>query len=708
MYLLFFNRLKRSGGLLLLLLLSQALTAQKIDSLKSLLSVSSDTARYDILFALAYEYSDVNDSLSLIYAEDLFSLANEMGDSSRIIKAGRIMSGELRRLERFEEAIHVAKDVLQIARRHNNLIEIKLLLNSLAISHTWIAEYDKALKYNFESLVIREAEGNKADISITLNNIGLIYYKINDFNKSIEYYSRSLKLKKEVNDLHDLDRLLINIGLSYNILFKYNDAIDYFDEALSNCNNECSDLVKIESQYGLGVSYYGLGNNIEAKIHFEQSYKVAKRSGHVRYQAETLLNIARIHVDNSENENAKQLLLEAEKLSDEKSYNQLLIDIYQVFFKLYNKTDDYKNAAFYQSKYITLKDSIYSDNLIKNLAKVNTDYEERENIKTIKAKDEVLKLKEEIIGRQKQEYIFIFAITILILSLAVALMWAGKLQRKANRLLVDSRANLARKVDERTAELLRSNQELDHFIYKTSHDIRGPLATFKGLCLVALTDVKDPVGLDLVQKLDITADKLNTILNRLLIVNQINTAELKPELIDFNLIIDEIMVQERKKELPPQMSIKHHIETDVVLKSDRNLVRIVLENLIDNSIKFYDQSIRVTPFVDIKITKEGNLILFTVIDNGIGIHEESKHNIFQMFVRASERSETGGIGLYLSRLATEKLGGTIELLSLPDKLTCFCVKMPMDLEPVLHEREEEKLLKERILADEAKNAYQYT
>lgn len=693
---------------MILLLLSQALTAQKIDSLKSLLSVSSDTARYDILFALAYEYSDVNDSLSLIYAEELFSLANEMGDSSWIVKAGRIKSGELRRLERLEEAIRVANGVLKIARRHNNLTEIKLLLNSLAISHTWIAEYDKALKYNFESLVIRETEENKADISIALNNIGLIYYKIGDFNKSIEYYSKSLRLKKDANDLHDYDRLLINIGLSYNRLLKYKDAISYFEEALTICNGECSDLVTIESQYGLGVSYYGLGNNLEAKIHFQQSYEVAKKTGNARYQAETLLNIARIQVENNADMNAKQLLLDAEKLSSEKSYNQLLIDIYQVFYKLYNKSDDYKNAAFYQSKYITLKDSIYSDNLIKNLAKVNTDYEERENIKTIAAKDEVLKLKEEIISRQRKEYIFIFTITLLILSLAVALMWAGKLQRKANRLLVDSRANLAKKVDERTAELLRSNQELDHFIYKTSHDIRGPLATFKGLCLVALTDVKDPVGLDMVQKLDLTADKLNTILNRLLIVNQINTAELKPELIDFNTIIDEIMVNERKNDLPPQMSIKYHIDKDVVLNSDCNLVRLVLGNLIGNSIKFYDQSIRVTPFVDIKISKEDKLIIFTVLDNGIGIHEKSKQNIFQMFVRASERSETGGIGLYLSRLATEKLGGTIELVAVAEKATCFCVKMPMDLKPVLLERQEEKLLKERILADEAKNAYQYT
>ena len=687
---------------------SFTLLAQRVDSLKTLLKTSSGIAKYDVLFALAYEYSAVNDSLSLVYAEDLFSLAMAMGDSSRIIKAGRIRSGELRRLERLDEAILVAQNVLQIARRHGNQTEIKLLLNSLALSHHLKAEYDKALAYNFESLVIREGEGNKPDISIALNNIGLIYYKLQDYNEAIDYYKRSLELKRESNDRYDLDRLLINIGLCYNYLEKYRDAQRYFDEGLSVCKDECSNQIKIESHNGLGISNFRSGNFDEAMSHFQQSFDVAKENGNARYQAENLLYLARIQIHNKNYEEASRMLYVAERLSSERGYNLLRIQTYEVFSSLYNTTNDYKNAALFQHKYIILKDSVYSDNLIKNLAKVQTDYEERENLKTIAEKNEVLKLKEEVIARQRQQTIFIFAIAVLILGLATALMWAGMLQRKANRVLADSKANLARKVDERTAELLRANKELDHFIYKTSHDIRGPLATFKGLCMVALTDIKDPTGLDLVQKLDLTADKLNTILTRLLIVNQINTAELKLEAIDFKTCIDEILAMEMKKQLPPRMNITFDIDKDVVLVSDKNLVRIVVENLIDNSIKFYDQSVRVDPFVDIKIGKENNSVLFTVTDNGIGIDHDSKHNIFQMFVRASERSETGGIGLYLSKLATEKLGGTIELVSMPNKLTRFCVRVPSDLEPVLKEREEEKRAKEMGLEKETKKIYRYT
>lgn len=681
--------------MLVIMLSTFSLQAQKIDSLKSLLTTSSGLAKYEVLFALAYEYSDVNDSLSLIYAEDLLLLANEMGDSSLITKAGRITAGELRRLERLNEAIQMAQDVLQIARRHNNITEIKLLLNSLALSHTLMAQYDSALKYNFESLIIRETEGSKPDISIALNNIGLIYYKLRDYYKSIEYYNRSLELKREVNDQHDLDRLLINIGHCYNSLSNYNEAKNYFNEALSVCLNKCSDQIILESQIGLGVSYYKTDNYPEALIHFQMSFEVAKKIGNSRYQAENLIYIARIYTSNRDYAKATEMFLEAERLSAAKGYNFLLIETYNQFSQLYSKTNDFKNASLYQSKYITLKDSIYNEALIQNLTKVQTDYEERENIKTIAEKNEVLRLKEEVISRQRLQTIFIFAITLLILGLAVALLWAGKLQRKANRLLADSRANLAKKVDERTAELLHANKELDHFIYKTSHDIRGPLATFKGLCVIARTDIKDPVGLDLVRMLNLTADKMISILNRLLIVNEINTRELKPEIIDIQSCIDKVLVNEKMKGLPPRLIFKYEIDKGVVLKSDRNLVMIILENLIDNSVKFYDQSIRVDPFVDVKISQENTSVLFTVTDNGIGIDEVSKQNIFQMFVRGSERSQPGGIGLYLARLATEKLEGTIELVTMPEKLTRFFVRIPNDLI-------------EQTQSKEPKNTYQYT
>jgi signal transduction histidine kinase len=325
------------------------------------------------------------------------------------------------------------------------------------------------------------------------------------------------------------------------------------------------------------------------------------------------------------------------------------------------------------------------------LARVQTKYEERENIAIIASKEEAL-------TRQRRFNIAVAIIAILAGSLVFVLYRSNLVKKKVNKALSDAKAtiedqnkqltslnrNLEKMVDARTIELQvanealkRVNDELDNFIYKTSHDIRGPLASLKGMCNVAIMDVKDPLALDYFLKLDATAEKLNTILTRLLIINQINNSSASHEPIDFDEMINEVIVLEKKRGLPPKLHIRKNIERDITFYSDKELVRIILENLIDNAIKFYNDSNRADPFVEVNVMTEGNYLKIRVIDNGIGISQVNPDKIFQMFSRASERSGTGGIGLYLTKTATEKIGGQIDLKTTPEGYTEFFVKFSL-------------------------------
>ena len=198
-------------------------------------------------------------------------------------------------------------------------------------------------------------------------------------------------------------------------------------------------------------------------------------------------------------------------------------------------------------------------------------------------------------------------------------------------------------------------------------------------------DVKDPLALEYFQKLDFTAEKLNTILTRLLIINQINNSSASYEPIDFNEIVEDVIVLEKKRGLPPNLKITKTIENGITFYSDKELMRIILENLIDNAIKFYNDSDRIDPFVEIKVDKEGNYLKVRVIDNGIGISQVNPDKIFQMFSRASERSGTGGIGLYLTKTATEKIGGQIDLKTTPEGYTEFFVRFSLSTSRVRKE-----------------------
>ena len=329
--------------------------------------------------------------------------------------------------------------------------------------------------------------------------------------------------------------------------------------------------------------------------------------------------------------------------------------------------------------------------MVKNIGRIQANYEQRENIATIADKEFLL-------GQQRKLNIAWIVIAFMAGLLVLVLQFGNRNIKRVNAKLSEAKeviqvqnAELENKnreldieVDKKTIDLARVNQslkqvndELDNFIYKTSHDIRGPLASLKGMCNVALMDVKDPIALEYLKKLDATAERLNSILTRLVIINQINNSKISIEPIDFKVIVSEVLMLEKKKGLPPDLKITTFIDPQATIESDKELVRIVLENLIDNAIKFYNDSDRVDSFMNVHISRiENGSVKVRVIDNGIGISESSPGKLFQMFSRASERSETGGIGLYITKTAVEKIGGKIGLLTTPEGYTEFYVILP--------------------------------
>jgi len=638
---------------------------------------------------------------ALIHVIEAEKIASTLGDSFRIIKSGRLKGQTLRRLDSLQKSISAFNRVLLMAERQKKdssiYDEYKYILNSLAICYTFYADYDKALEFHFKSLLLLEEENNKKGMSIILNNIGLVYYRLQNFSLALEYYEKSLALKKSEKYNFDLDRLLINIGLCYNHFDDFDEAQKYFKEAFEVCGVNCSDNTKLEGQFGLGESNYRRENYNEALVNFKISYETAVRINHKRWQAENLIYIGRVQFRKEQDTAAIRTLSKAEEISRNAGYKELLIQTYLELSNFYNSRKQYQEAANSQRKYIELKDSVYSEHLIDNLAKVQTKFAERENLATIKAK-------EEIVRRQNSLNIAIGIITLLGALLIFVLLRSNQIKKKVNAALSDAKSiieeqnkqllnsniHLDKELKERNVDLekansslRRVNDELDNFIYKTSHDIRGPLASLKGMCNVALIDVKDPVALNYLHKLDITAEKLNTILTRLLIVNQINNSTLSSDRIDFHQIVSDLLLLEKKKGLPPRISVTKRVADDIEFYSDKEFVRIILENLVDNAIKFYNDSQRVEPFVDISIQPDGDNLKIRVTDNGIGISQVQPDKIFQMFSRASERSETGGIGLYITKTAVQKLGGTIDLKTTPEGYTEFFVNLPLSAQKVL-------------------------
>lgn len=683
---------------LLLSILSTGLFAQsdrevvfhKVDSMKALLPSSRGADLYNLYFRIGYELFDFDNPEAVKYSGEAYNMAQVLADSTEIVKSGRIYAQLLRRVDRLDDAIEVFNQIVGIAERNNYLDEFKRILNGLALSYNYKAQYDRALQLNFKSLEIREKEGNKAEISVALSNIGFVYYKLGSFEQALDFFSRSLTAKIESGTTTGLPQIYMNVGLSNIYLRKYDEGKQFVNKALSACKPTCEDNIVVQGGFGLGIIAWHQQDYEEAKDQFRESYILAQRTSDNRLATDNALHVGMMAFELKQYDSATRYLFEAEKLAKEFGYNQILMNTYKKISDVYNTVKDYENAAKYQDKYIHLKDSIISDDLIKGLAKAQATYEERENIKTIAEKNQILELTQQMIQRQREVYFFVGLVAVLsILGTFMFLRYSRALSKAKQELSVMNQT-LEKRVEDRTKQLQNVNNELDNFIYKTSHDIRGPLASLKGIANVALLELKDEKAQDYLQKLDASADKLNSILTRLLIVNQINHAVLNPIKINFAELINEILIFERKKGVPPRMTILHDIDPDVLLITDRHVLRIILENLIDNAIKYHNSSERIEPFVKIRTSLSPSGVVISVIDNGIGIQERDPQKLFQMFVRASERSESGGIGLYLTKLAAERLYAHVDFSTTPEKYTQFTVTIPEDLSKVLAQREKEE------------------
>lgn len=228
---------------------------------------------------------------------------------------------------------------------------------------------------------------------------------------------------------------------------------------------------------------------------------------------------------------------------------------------------------------------------------------------------------------------------------------------------------------DRHEELVKTNAELDRFVYSASHDLRAPIASLLGLIEVArLERNMDTVGqlLDM-QKRSLL--RLDRFIKDIVDHSRNTRLEIESESVNFQAIIqstfEQLHFMEHFNRIKKIVSVKQQNE----FYSSPTRLNIVFNNLISNAIKYADVR-KEDPFLKIDVVTDDAQVRIQIADNGEGIPSESVQKIFDMFFRASSRGTGSGLGLYIVREAIRKLGGTIEVHSDYGMGTEFTVVLP--------------------------------
>ena len=224
-------------------------------------------------------------------------------------------------------------------------------------------------------------------------------------------------------------------------------------------------------------------------------------------------------------------------------------------------------------------------------------------------------------------------------------------------------------------QLKERNEQMDLFLYKATHDLKGPLASVKGILDIALQNCQQPEISQYIHMALTSTDKLDQALIDLLHVTRLNKADLIIEQVNCRELVEDILFSLQHMPESRKVEFDISISDPQYFFSDKNTLTTILQNLIVNAIK-YKQEGNQEHWVSIKIYPQDSGIYIQVSDNGEGIKSEIQTKVFTMFYRGNKKSKGTGLGLYIVKQGTDKLGGTIDLDSSYGKGSIFSLYIP--------------------------------
>lgn len=572
--------MKLRKHLLFLFLLSITLNnaiaqSSTLDSLKQILtSALDDYIRAKTSFDLGFYYLDVDADSSRKYLQTTIKYARKVNDEFIIADAYRHLSTSYINAGLYDSALQSSINAHQLYRELGDKSGEAGSLNLFAIIFMNKGEYDTANYFLNKSLEITTKNEDLEGQASAYNVLGNIAQRQGKYPQASDFLHESLAIHKELGNKEGLADALNNIGVIYEYLERYDDALKNYNEfyqvykqsgnklgvaiglhnagiILKKTNRLDSAIVNfkqalvldksINSIDGiaydlkeLGETYFLMGNLDTAYRYFHKSLYFSQSFHDPVVIVPALIGIGNIHKKNTKFDSARFYLEEAlQKAKNSSLKNEEKIAA-QSLYQLFNSIGDVETAFQHYLMYTRLKDELFSEENIRQLAIIEAEHEFEQLQKDQEIQSKLIELeKDQEVSRalrvRDTSIVALVLITIMAFLLFKNFQRKKEANEKLNHLVGKLEAahleiklmnnSLEDKILERTNLLEEKNEKLEKYMYSNSHLVRAPLARI--LALVQHYKSGEEKDLDFInnniylsaQELDKVIRELNDILS---------------------------------------------------------------------------------------------------------------------------------------------------------------------------------------------------
>lgn len=624
---------------------------------------------------------------------------------------------------KFEESLGVYSQVLSHHRSVGTryyLAEINEKMGDVLQENGY---HELALQHLQEAVRLAETHGFKMLLASSYYDLAWAFYRIRSYDLSHNYINKAIQGYESIG-------LVTQKYWCYNLAGNLAARRGQYDSAYRYLQQSLQSSTRVGKPYYLSANYFNLGDLFLDQQKYEQALpnywkglKIDLQIGDEYGQCLYYDRIGRLYTATGQYDSAKLYLEKAIAQAVPTSGTDIFRTAYIDMANLLHKTGQSEKAVEYYQKYNLFSDSLFS----KQRAQSQAAYQALYNLEKREKEIELLNKSNQLSQSQlrQQRIILYVSLASTLAFLFVGIFYYRFAQRlrslnqtisekneeiqaqseelvEANNSLTElNRAineqkdkieeqtkelqqsysyisninqELETRIEVRTAELREAYKELDTFFYRSSHDFRRPLTTFMGLAEVAKVVVKDPVALELFAKVDENARTLDRMLHKLQSISDLGAQELVYKEILLQEIITLTLESFQASIAAKKIQVNTHIKTSHTLYTYPALLKIIIQNLLENAIIFCSD---INPSLDIRAYEQQGKLILEFSDNGQGIEDEYQSKIFDMYFRANEFSKGNGLGLYIVKKAVQKLQGQVSLQSTVHQGTTVKVTLPI-------------------------------